>query len=948
MSDRRTLYIIDAHAQIFRAYFAIRGGMNSPVTGEPTHAVFGFAGMLLKLLNTFKPQYVVMATDMPGKTFRDELYPEYKANRDAPPDDFHPQVQRIWDMTRMFGIPLIGVEGAEADDVIATLARQVVADDDMAEVDVRIVSRDKDLQQLLSERVTMFDIHKDETIDVAWLEENRGIGPEQVVDMLALMGDSVDNIPGVDGVGPKTAAKLIQEYGAIDGIYANIDKIKGKRKERLEEAREQMPLSRQLVKLKDDLDLQFNLEDARVSTIDIAALQRLFDELGFNRHMHDLEKLRDTMDDHVVESPVAPAPNVDDDNAFAASLFDAPSQSSNPAAATAGLTTAKDFDYEAVTTADQLDELVDTLTQQKLIAVDTETVGLGEDAAMCGICIAWREGHGVYIPVRSPDPGAHLTADQVLDALRPVLENEAVGKCGHNLKYDLLVLRHAGVNVRGVVHDSMIAAFLLGEPSQALDNLAHGRLKHSTIPISSLIGPGGKGKRQRTMDNVPLDDITPYAAEDADISLRLANVYMPMLAEQGMQRLADDVEMPLVAVLAQMQFNGIKLDPAVLADQKQQLADRIFELRQQILDATGMDFNLDSPKQLGEVLFNKLGFPVVKKTKTGASTDVEVMEKLAGMDDLPQQYAKVPELILEYRQYTKLVSTYFDNLRMCIHENTGRIHARFHQTGAATGRLSSSDPNLQNIPIRTDVGRQIRRAFVADDGHVLIAADYSQIELRLLAHLSEDQALIEAFRNDEDIHRAVAAQVFDVAPDDVTSEQRSQAKVINFGIIYGITAFGLSRRIDNLDVDAAGRLIADYRNRYKGIDRFLDACVHHATDHGYVATMMGRRRKIAQVTASNPQTKALGERLAINTVVQGSAADLIKLAMVQLQHRIDHEALPMKLLLQIHDELVVETPAANAENATTIVRDVMQNAMELAVPLKVDAGSGASWYDAKE
>ncbi|MEX2672037.1 MAG: DNA polymerase I [Phycisphaeraceae bacterium] len=952
-----TLYLIDGHAQIFRAYYAIRSSMTSPVTGEPTNAVFAFTGMLLKLFDQFHPQYVAMAIDSPGKTFRDELYEDYKAQREAPPEDFAQQIPRILEITSLFGIPVLEQSGAEADDLIATITQRILDDPGYADVKLRLVSKDKDLEQLLGDRVTMFDIHTDTTIDTNWLMDKRCITPEQVVDLLTLTGDSVDNIPGVKGIGPKTASALLQQYGSIDGLYHHLDEIKGKRKENLAAARAFLPVAKKLVTLDRDVDIPFNLEDATVGGIDAQALRLIFKQMGFNRHLSDLDRLLDANGDikQFAGPPASMGVSVIESKASSKAadpqqpgLFDTGEVHAPTAAAPRpDLTRAEQYEYTAVTTGQQLDELVATLKQQKLIAVDTETIGLGHKTQLCGICLSWQAGTGVYIPVCSPESDTHLDARTVLDALRPVLEDASIPKCGHNIKYDLLVLRHAGVRLRGVAFDSMVGAYLLNAPGLGMDHLALAELKHETIPISHLIGAKGRGKTQKTMDQVPLAQITPYAAEDADLSLRLAEKMRPQLAELGMTRLLDEIETPLINVLADMEYHGVLVDPAVLDEQRRKLDERILELRDAIHNAAGEPFNIDSPKQLAEVLFTRLKLPVVKRTKTGPSTDVEVLEKLCDNDQLSDEQCTVPRLMVEYRQLTKLVGTYLESLKEAIDASTKRIHASFHQTGTTTGRLSSSGPNLQNIPIRTDIGRQIRKAFIADPDHVLLCADYSQIELRILAHLSDDEALIDAFEKDQDIHAAVAAQVFDVDLDAVTSEQRGHAKTINFGIVYGVTPYGLARRIDNLDVDAAKKLIADYRARFTGIDRFLAECVAHAEQHGYVKTMLGRRRPIPQLASSNGNQRALGERLAINTVVQGSAADLIKQAMVNLHARLERDALPLRMLLQIHDELVLETPASEAEAMGQLIREQMEQAMSLKVPLKVDLGQGNNWFDAK-
>ncbi len=953
----QTLYIIDGHAQIFRAYYAIRGGLSSPVTGEPTQAVFGFAGMLIKLFSTFQPHYVIVAIDMPGKTFRDLLFDQYKAQRAAPPSDLISQIPRILELTKLFGIPILGQEGAEADDIIATVVRRVCKDPLYGHLNLRVVSKDKDLEQLLCDRVTLFDIHTDTTIDAAWLQANKGITPAQVVDLLALTGDTVDNVPGVAGIGPKTAALLIQEFGSIEGIYANLDKIKGKRRENLEAGRETLPLSRQLVTLKDDLELDFSLERSKAGPIDAAGLERFFADLGMHRHMTDLNRLLGRTAGAVVvaapptaskiAAPAAATPT--DEGGLFGTLWDTgaagpPSAAATPDVTPTYYTAPQRFDYQTITTTQQLGELVETIKQQKILSVDTETIGLGHGAPLCGISIAWKEGAGVYIPVASPTTQTHLHLQSVLDALREPFENPDLPKTGHNLKYDALALRAAGIRLRGIAFDSMIASHLLGSPAHGLDHLARTMLGHDMIPITRLIGTG---KNQTTMDRVPLEEITPYAAEDADMALRLYQKFAPQLRLMGMEELAGRVEMPLVEVLSEMEFAGVRVDPRELMRQKQELGQRAVELREEVQKKAGVEFNVDSSKQLADVLFKRLGLPVVKKNKTGPSTDIEVLEKLADLEDVDPAKTAVPRLIVEYRQLTKLLNTYLDNLRHSIDLKTNRIHASFHQAGAATGRLSSSGPNLQNIPIRTEVGRQIRKAFVADEGKQLIVADYSQIELRILAHLSGDTRLTEAFDKDLDIHTAVAAQVFHVDLDKVSREQRNSAKIINFGIIYGVSAAGLSRRIEGLDRAAAVKLISDYRARFSGIDMFLQRCVQQAMELGYVTTIMNRRRQIPEIRSTNGNTRTLGERRAINSVVQGSAADLIKLAMVNLHRRIVREKLPLDLLLQVHDELVLEAPTDRAAELGEVVKDEMEHAMKLSVPLRVDVGMAENWLDAK-
>lgn len=981
-----TLYLIDGHAQMFRAYHAIRGGMTSPVTGEPTNATFAFTGLLLKLFKEYRPKYVAMAIDSPGDTFRHAFYPEYKGTRSAPPEDFVPQIPTMLETARLFGIPVLGVPGDEADDLMVTLALRLT--DEHPDLKVRLVAKDKDLEQVLSDRITLFDAHTDAEMDPAGLFEKRGITPAQVIDYQTLIGDSTDNIPGVKGIGPKTAKSLLEKFGSVGGVIENLDQLKGKQKENLAAAVADgtLELTRRLVTLKTDCDIALTLDDAAVTPegIDAEALDTVFERLGFNRHRSDLRKLTSAPEpspEAPSETPVKKASNRPE--AGAGGLFDQ-SGADEPAAAPDAWLETVEGDYRAVTTEAELEALVATLKKQTLIAVDTETIGLGATAELCGICLAWAAGEAVYVPMRSPEPDAHLAPDAVLDALRGVLEDPAIPKVGHNLKYDWLVLKHAGITLQGTAFDTMVAAFLCGAPGLKMDHLALAELGRTTVPINALIGERPRKKvdpPQKTMDQIPLRLITAYAAEDADVTLRLHAVLAPRLEAMGMTALATDVEMPLVEVLSTMEDHGIAVNPDELDRQRAGLQTQIDALREQILaiarpepldpDATSDQgltdalteesappFNPDSPKQLGELLFNVLKFPVQRKTKTGYSTDAEVLDTLAGLPDgelldVPDHARPLPKLIVEYRTLTKLVSTYLVALKDAVRPADGRVHASFHQTGAATGRLSSSNPNLQNIPIRTEVGRQIRKAFVAAPGHVLVSADYSQIELRVLAHLSQDAALIDAFQRDLDIHTAVGAHVYGVPLDEVTKDQRNHAKTINFGIIYGVTAFGLARRIDGMNNKEAQALIDEYKAGYPGIDRFMEACVEQATADGYVTTILGRRRAIDQVQSGNPNQRALGERLAINSVVQGSAADLIKLAMVNLHRRIERDAVhardavPIKMLLQIHDELVLECPEADADAVSAVLVEEMQNAMELRVPLRVDPGVGKDWFEAK-
>ena len=950
---KETLYILDTHAEIFRAYYAIRTRLTSSVTGEPTNAIFGFTSTLLKLLTEVQPTYIVAAMDTPGATFREELYADYKAHRSPPPAELVTQIPRIEQVLRAFGILTLGETALEADDIIASVTQVVLDEPTARHVHVAIVSKDKDLEQLLGPRVTMLDIHNDKTLDVQTLWRTKQIKPSQVCDVLALMGDSADNVPGVEGIGLKTAATLIHKFGSIEEIFANIDEMKGKRRENLEKARAQLPLSRTLVTLKRDAALNFSLEQARVKPFDLRKIQPLFQELELKRFNKVVKAIASGQ-----ATSVAPETSTRKERVAALE------EKTDAILEKGDYDTAETGEYSAILTLAQLEALVETLAAQEIISLDTETDDLDRAAALCGLSFSWQPNHGVYVPLRSPEPERHLDAETVLAHLKPILENPKLPKCGHNLKFDASILIHHGVKLQGVAFDTLLASRLIDArtPSHNLDTLALLHLNHKMISFDELISSDETetelslftaartepSDAVTSIDKVPLEKAMLYAAEDADITLRLYHFLTPKLAEMGITELVREIESPLAPVLAEMEYHGIVCDKDELKRQTAVIQRLVDEREEQIFDIVGRPFNIDSPPQLATVLFGELGFKPTKRTKAGkVSTDVTVLEALSLNEDVNAPKTRVPRLMLEYRQFRKLQSTYLEQLQHAVDEKTQRIHTHFYQLMTATGRLKSDRPNLQNIPVRTEIGRQLRLAFKAPAGCKLICADYSQIELRILAHFSQDEHLLEAFAQDLDIHASVASQVFDVPLAAVTRELRDKAKSINFGIIYGVSATGLARRIKGMSFQEAAQLISDYKAQFPGINRFLIECVQEALAQGYVTTLTGRRRALPEIFASAQNRRSQGERLAINTVVQGTAADLMKAAMVRVQHRIDRDRLPLKMLLQIHDELVLETPTALAAKHAAIVCEEMENVASLRVPLRTEAGIGDNWRDAK-
>jgi DNA polymerase-1 len=928
----KSFYIIDGHAQIFRAFYAPFRELSSS-KGEPTKATYVFTQMLLNLIAQRKPEYLAMVIDSGDEyVFRKEFYPDYKANRQATPVDLEPQEKRILQIVKDAGIPVFARTGFEADDLIATMAKKLCDQD----WDIVVVSKDKDLRQLINDCTRLYDVQSDTFTDAAKMETDLGYGPGEAIEVQSLMGDNIDNVPGIPGVGEKTAAKLIKKYGRAEAVLEHLEELTPKLRENFEKFGTNIAMARRLVTLKNDVEFEFDPEACKFLGVDLDAIKPHLEELGFTALLKRLglqEGGPQSQEDVNVARRIPARKRAEN---FQESLFDAPAQENAPIPFSS-----TDCDYRLITNERDFTDFLAELKKQKRFAFDTETDALGAmNSNLIGLSFSWKEAGGWYVPVRGPAGCEHLPCEKVLAALKTVLEDAKVGKIGHNIKYDLLVMRNAGINLRGIEMDTMIAAFLLDASRMqfGIDQLARDLLNFKKIATRELIGREGRV----SMHRLPLEQVARYAAEDADVAWRLGEMLRGKMKEiPALGKLNDELETPLIDVVAEMEFNGVAIDAQILKQQSEVLGARAETLRGEIMDAAGCNFNPDSTKQLADVLFNKLGLKVIKKNKTGPSTDVMVLERLAAEH-------KCPRLILEYRSLVKLKNTYLDNLTDYVNPRTNRIHASFNQTGAATGRLSCSDPNLQNIPIRTDEGRRIRLAFVAGgEQKVLLTADYSQIELRVLAHFTHEPALIRAFEADEDIHRAVAAEVFNVALDQVSREQRGQAKTINFGIIYGVSAMGLARRIEGLTVRAADDLINAYNRRFPSILKFMDKCVMDAQAQGYVETIMGRRRRIPELSSPVLAQRNAGERMAINSVVQGSAADLIKKAMVNIYRRLEKEKRPTKLLMQVHDELVFETPAKSAEEEAKMIREEMNSAMTLRVPLKVEVGWGKNWQEVK-
>ena len=897
--DKPLLVLFDGNALLHRAFHAL-----PPLTlrksGEMVGAVYGFALMLLKVVNEIKPSHYAIAFDMKGPTFRHQLYEDYKAHRPPTPEELVGQLGRVRELVEAFNIPVFEKEGYEADDLLGTLSLQAGQKD----IDTIIVTGDADTMQLVSPHVKILypkpkgGFSNTTLYDEAAVKEKYGVKPEQIADLKGLVGDPSDNIPGVSGIGAKTAAKLLQQLGSIEGIYDDIDMVEPEKLRNLLKENEAIARqSKELATIVTGMPVELKLDDCRVSQYDRGKVTELLRQLEFTSLLAKLPQAEGGEEVSAAEPPQG--------------------------------------DYKIVNSEADLDKLIKRLAEAKSFAFDTETTGLDPmTAGLVGISLSPASGEAYYIPVGHVGLEAigQLPLEQVGAKLGPLLADESLAKLAHNGKYDMAVLAEHGFTINNLSFDSMVAAYLLGEKSLGLKALAFGRLAVEMTPIADLIGAGAK---QIPMSQVEIARSADYAAADADMTLRLSRLFEPELKEQGLWKLFAEVELPLVPVLLHMEQNGVALDGGLLMQMSRRLGEQLSRVEKEIYDNVGHEFNINSPQQLSKILFEELGLPTARKTKGGYSTGAAVLEELLGVHP-------VIELILDFRQLSKIKSTYIDALPGLINPKTGRLHTSFNQTRTTTGRLSSSDPNLQNIPVRGELGKEVRKAFIAPEGTQLLSADYSQIDLRALAHLSQDESLTSAFRHDEDIHRTTAAQVFGVEPSQVTAEMRRVAKTVNFGVIYGMSDYGLEQAT-GLSREEAARFINAYFEKYPGVKNYLEATKEQARQTGYVQTILGRRRAIPEINARNRQVREAAERMAINMPVQGTSADIIKVAMVNLEGEMDKHGLNSRMLLQVHDELIFEVPQAEAGEMRKIVPELMASAMTLSVPLKVDVKAGPSW-----
>lgn len=911
-------FLIDAHAHIYQAFYAIKG-LTGP-DGAPVNAVYGFARLLRKIMRDYDPDYLAVAFDPEGEVFRHEIYDEYKATRKPMPEALQQQIPVIKEMLKAWTIPVLMRDNYEADDVLCAAAQDAAEEG----IEAVIVTTDKDVEQVINDKISVLHLHKnrEELLDEEGLEEKKGIEPWQMVEMMALAGDNSDNIPGVYRVGPKTAAKLIQQFGSVDKLYENLDQVSGDAlRERLSENRDKVELSRELVTINTDFGLDVDFEQCEVQNGNTPELVKFFRALGFESLIEDDDptpasaQARTTMNQgQLFEPGTGPTTKEYDRNEAA---------------------------YSTLRSLEDVRALADTLREKAPFAIDLETTSLDpHHADIVGIAFSWQPGQGVYVATGGPDGEEVCPVEKTLELLGPIIEDPDVGKIGQNLKYDMLVLKGYGVELEGIVNDTMIASYLLNpsERTHGLDDLAQRHLNYKNISITEILG---KGKNQKTMDQVPVQRVSPYACEDTDIALQLSRVLKKQLEENELLDVFREMELPLIPVLARMEWHGIKIDQDHLRRVSREFDDELKKLEQKIYSEAGTEFNVNSPQQLSDVLFDHLGLPTPrgKKTTTGYSTARDVLEKLAG--DHP-----IARYMLKYRKLSKLKSTYADALLEIVDSSTSRLHTSFNQTGTATGRLSSKDPNLQNIPVRTAMGRRIRKAFVPSEGGMLIlGADYSQVELRVLAHCSGDETLRGAFQDGRDIHRFVAAQINDVPEEEVTSEMRDRAKAVNFGIVYGQTPYGLSGQL-GISVPEARTFIERYFERYPRVREFIGQTVDRARKNGFVRTLSGRRRRITGIRGSGT-VRSAAERVAVNSVIQGTAADMIKMAMITIDRELPGVSQRSALLVQIHDELLFEVPESDLEPVREFVVNEMKSAMDLSVPIEVDVASGTNWEEAK-
>ncbi len=891
MSGRPKLFLIDGSSYIFRAFYAIGHLSNSK--GLPTNAIYGFTQMLLKVLKDHQPDFLAVAFDSKAPTFRSEVYKDYKANRPAMPEGLVPQLPYIKKIIEGYRIATLELDGFEADDLIGTVAKGLES-----EVDIIIITGDKDILQLVDDRIQVFDTMKEKRYGVQEVIERFGVKPEQVVEVMGLAGDAIDNIPGVPGIGEKTAIELIKRFGTVENLLAHLDQIERKKlKEKLESYGELARLSQRLATIDTNVPFPYQLKDFSLLPPDVKTLKEVFKELEFNKLLKELPQ------------------------------------------ETGSIPPRESKDYVLVTDQDQFLSLLEDLKRTKLFSIDLETTSpYPMWANIVGFSLSHTPSKAFYIPLaHQPEDLKQLPLAWVLEQIKPLLEDENLKKVGQNIKYEWIVLKKYGIHLKGISFDTMIASYLLHptKHNHNLNEIARQYLDRSLTEYKELVGTGEKALLFHQVD---LQRAKDYSCEDAEVTLQLSQLLIPKLKEEGLMDLFEQVEMPLVTVLAKMEMNGVKIDVDLLREFSKEIETHLLEKRERIYAMAGEVFNINSSQQLGRILFDKLKLPVIKKTKTGYSTDVEVLERLSLQHDLPLE-------VLGYRNLTKLKSTYIDALPKLVHPETGRIHTSYNQTVTATGRLSSSDPNLQNIPIRTEEGNRIRQAFIPEKGWVMASADYSQIELRILAHLSQDETLIEAFQRDEDIHARTASEMFGVPMDQVTPGMRREAKVINFGIIYGMSAYGLSQQLGS-DPKIAQTYIDQYFKKYPGVQAYIEKTLEEVRQKGFVTTLLHRRRYLPEISSPTPSIRQGAERMAINTPLQGTAADVIKLAMIRIQNRIEQEGFSTKMIMQVHDELVFEVPEEETSKALPMIQNEMEHVVKLTIPLKVSIHSGKNWAEA--